>query len=1066
MHAAQARPRRHDRLDEEELFAVARGVERRPGPYHRSHHRAEAYGGSSAPQRSYGDSSHTRRSDDWRVADPVPASSVHDRYHDEAILHSRRDEYHDRPEGWNNRHGDHSQYSSGRRDWTKREDHGYSSSSYPENRLWGRSNKYDEPNRSVNGGENWYHDGTRHERGRGRYKRTFPALERDLRSRDDVLAGETSRGRRSPYWAEQTDEQPQWRREDIERGPDIESAVIPESDRTDFDTDRKWEPAASWKSRGKDDQKPARYERPDPLPPLSRTGKKSGKNKKKAQQAFHKRDSKKDDNMNNWQKRDFNPAQRSNDDGRPTFAKRRYEYSAESLPHSPAHSVYSYRSSNRSRSRSSSPKRRKRENEPHSRTIISTAAKSGNNRRERSPGWSPSSPPKPRRANEIRERTRRSSISSRSSSRTRSSSEPPDDRPKPKHRLPTATSIREIEIQAKSLRLSSNTKVPKAGNTSSAKAMHETEPELIVTRLDEVEGARGDLNEYESMPPPAMPASASVPGSANGVRPSAHNSSNVSVVVEAQSKSTKRNAGFKPIGMAQVSPAMKRFFPGEDDESESNTVQESLKEKRVTEPRLDQPRQSGTRNRRGSVTPSSSRSDKEGDMYNQREYHRAPSRNSEAVDRNEATQTRRLDQTRVRTPLNRQPASESRAYQRESATPTPKQGRPPSVNGDSHASREASRPPSRRSDLRNRMGVAPSPMEPSAEDALPTEQASEIPKDEIYAIVSQVGEGTFGKVYKARNNVTGVHVALKRIRMEAERDGFPVTAMREIKLLQSLRHINIVQLMEMMVHHGSVYMVFEYMDHDLTGVLSQTQFTFTDAHLKSLCQQMFQGLSYLHRKGVIHRDIKGSNILINNRGELKLADFGLARFYQKRRRADYTNRVITLWYRPPELLLGTTVYGPEVDMWSAGCIMLELFCKKPVFQGNDEIHQLDVIYKILGTPSTEEWPGLRDMPWYELVKPRETLRNRFRELFKRWLSPAALDLAERLLAYDPEQRATADQALGAAYFTHEEPRPTLPAGLASLEGEWHEFESKRERARKRRRVDPSNIADPSAQPTH
>lgn len=113
-------------------------------------------------------------------------------------------------------------------------------------------------------------------------------------------------------------------------------------------------------------------------------------------------------------------------------------------------------------------------------------------------------------------------------------------------------------------------------------------------------------------------------------------------------------------------------------------------------------------------------------------------------------------------------------------------------------------------------------------------------------------------------------------------------------------------------------MVFEYMDHDLTGVLSQTQFVFERQHLKSLCHQMLAGLAYLHRKGVIHRDIKGSNILINNRGELKLADFGLARFYQKRRRADYTNRVITLWYRPPELLFGATIYGPEVDMWSAG----------------------------------------------------------------------------------------------------------------------------------------------------
>ncbi|EEB93844.1 hypothetical protein MPER_07452, partial [Moniliophthora perniciosa FA553] len=132
-----------------------------------------------------------------------------------------------------------------------------------------------------------------------------------------------------------------------------------------------------------------------------------------------------------------------------------------------------------------------------------------------------------------------------------------------------------------------------------------------------------------------------------------------------------------------------------------------------------------------------------------------------------------------------------------------------------------------------------------------------VAQNEVYMIVSQVGEGTFGKVYKARNTITGAHVALKRIRMEAEKEGFPVTAMREIKLLQSLRHNNVVRLHEMMVSSGSVYMVFEYMDHDLTGILSQTQFTFSKAHLKSLCHQMLAGLGYLHHKGVIHRDIKG-----------------------------------------------------------------------------------------------------------------------------------------------------------------------------------------------------------------
>ncbi|KAG8957454.1 kinase subunit of RNA polymerase II carboxy-terminal domain kinase I [Tulasnella sp. 419] len=347
---------------------------------------------------------------------------------------------------------------------------------------------------------------------------------------------------------------------------------------------------------------------------------------------------------------------------------------------------------------------------------------------------------------------------------------------------------------------------------------------------------------------------------------------------------------------------------------------------------------------------------------------------------------------------------------------------------------------------------APSPIEPSpvSRKQLPPTPSARAP-EELYQLVAQVGEGTFGKVYKARNVVTGSLVALKRIKVEAEKDGFPVTAMREIKLLQSMRHENVITLYEMMVAKGNVYMVFEYMEHDLTGILSQTHFSFTEAHLKSLCRQMLAGLEYLHHKGIIHRDMKGANILVNSKGELRLGDFGLARLYQKRRKNDYTNRVITLWYRPPELLLGSTVYGPEVDMWSAGTIMLELYTKKPIFQGNDEIHQLDVIYKIMGTPTPEVWPSFSDMPWYELVKPTEFHKNHFRSAFTKYLSPAALDLAEGLLAYDPAKRMTASQALKAPFFVSELPKMEQPVGLSSLEGEWHELETKREKEKSRKR---------------
>ncbi|KAJ8456725.1 hypothetical protein ONZ45_g18605 [Pleurotus djamor] len=467
--------------------------------------------------------------------------------------------------------------------------------------------------------------------------------------------------------------------------------------------------------------------------------------------------------------------------------------------------------------------------------------------------------------------------------------------------------------------------------------------------------------------------------------------------------SKPRNAGFKPIG--QTSSALKRFFPADDDDEVPPQRAQPQISHWIPEPSIQQPLKKDP----PVVEPT----------------------------------TRGLV-PRQTFPLPPRPPSPQQISHEPSPTPTPSHHTAIEEEKMAEEDQETLPPHSEPQEMADDTTTA---------DPNPPRQSAPSKSKDLYAILSQVGEGTFGKVYKAQNRVTKVYVALKRIRMETEKDGFPVTAMREIKLLQSLKHDNVVRLYEMMVSSGSVYMVFEYMDHDLTGVLSQTQFSFTDAHLKSLCHQMLSGLAYLHHKGVIHRDIKGSNILLNNKGELKLADFGLARFYHKRRRVDYTNRVITLWYRPPELLFGATVYGPEVDMWSAGCIMLELFTKKPVFQGNDEIHQLDVIYRIFGTPDPDRWRGVMDLPWFELVKPREPVANRFRDLFRKWMSPAALDLAERLLAYDPSQRMTATQAMEAPYFTQEQPNAVLPTGLATLEGEWHELETKKERARKRRKTE-------------
>ncbi|CCG84770.1 protein of unknown function [Taphrina deformans PYCC 5710] len=336
----------------------------------------------------------------------------------------------------------------------------------------------------------------------------------------------------------------------------------------------------------------------------------------------------------------------------------------------------------------------------------------------------------------------------------------------------------------------------------------------------------------------------------------------------------------------------------------------------------------------------------------------------------------------------------------------------------------------------------------------------------IYERIGQVGEGTYGKVYKARHRGTGEFVALKRIRLEQERDGFPITSMREIKLLQRLKHPSIVKLLEMMIEKSSVYMVFEYMDHDLTGILANPNITFEASHIKDLAGQLFDGLAHLHHRGVLHRDIKGSNILLNNAGELKLADFGLARFYQKsRRNADYTNRVITLWFRPPELLLGATAYDAAVDIWSAGCIFIELFTKATIFPGRDEIHQLETIYRVMGTPTAESWPGITQLPWYELIK-FEHFSPKFESMLP-MLSPAATLLSLDILQLDPSRRPHAQAVLDHPYFTTEEPRAVRRTLVDIAEShEWDTKQRRREDRAKKSREEREGAAEGKAAVVH
>ncbi|XP_071690921.1 cyclin-dependent kinase G-2-like isoform X2 [Rutidosis leptorrhynchoides] len=229
--------------------------------------------------------------------------------------------------------------------------------------------------------------------------------------------------------------------------------------------------------------------------------------------------------------------------------------------------------------------------------------------------------------------------------------------------------------------------------------------------------------------------------------------------------------------------------------------------------------------------------------------------------------------------------------------------------------------------------------------------------------LNKIDEGTYGVVYRAKDKKTGEVVALKKVKMEKEREGFPLTALREINVLLSFHHPSIVDVKEVVIGSNldSIFMVMEYMEHDLKALMETMKQPFSQSEVKCLMLQLLEGTKYLHDNWVLHRDLKTSNLLMNNRGELKICDFGLARQYGSPLKP-YTHLVVTLWYRAPELLLGTKLYSTAIDMWSLGCIMAELLSKQPLFNGKTEFDQLDKIFKTLGTPNEAIWPGYSKLP--------------------------------------------------------------------------------------------------------
>jgi len=279
--------------------------------------------------------------------------------------------------------------------------------------------------------------------------------------------------------------------------------------------------------------------------------------------------------------------------------------------------------------------------------------------------------------------------------------------------------------------------------------------------------------------------------------------------------------------------------------------------------------------------------------------------------------------------------------------------------------------------------------------------------------MEKLGEGTYGVVYKAKDTVSGQIVALKKTRLESEDEGVPSTAIREISLLRELSHPNIVDLKDVIHADQKLYLVFEFLDQDLKKYMDAVGKKLKPMLVKSYLFQLLQGITFCHRRRVLHRDLKPQNLLIDRHGTLKLADFGLARAFGVPIRT-YTHEVVTLWYRAPEILLGGRQYATAVDIWSIGCIFAEMVTRTPLFPGDSEIDELFRIFRTLGTPTEDIWPGVSSYRDFKTTFPRWTSRPLSQVIPD--LGSDGIDLLSQMLVYEPSKRVSAVEAMKHPYF--------------------------------------------------
>ena len=286
----------------------------------------------------------------------------------------------------------------------------------------------------------------------------------------------------------------------------------------------------------------------------------------------------------------------------------------------------------------------------------------------------------------------------------------------------------------------------------------------------------------------------------------------------------------------------------------------------------------------------------------------------------------------------------------------------------------------------------------------------------FYKRLELIDTGTYGKVFKIKNLKLKKLYACKEIKLIEKNNEMNMVSLRELNLLLNVNHPNIIFAKEVKLNifMEKFFIIMEYCNFDIKSIL-ESHVKFSLAQIKIITRQLLYGISVLHDNFIIQRDLKTSNILLNKRGILKICDFGMARIFNLKSKY-MSQEVVTLWYRPPEILMGQKNYTSSVDLWAIGCILSELITSEVLFSGKTELDQLIKIFSMLGAPTSDLWLNLHSLPYTKkIIFPLQPYNCIYSKMCGK-IDITAIDLIQKLLAYDPSKRISASRALQHQFF--------------------------------------------------